>query len=144
MTEHPASMTNPARRYYIAMCILFLAVFSFPTPAGALPQLPLSIVERIAPVFDLPAAEYGGKRVGYQYTSIRLFSFSLFIIDSQLVLYDDDKTEDLSGPELEKIERTYGSMTGNIPLWLRYRNSFLLLVYICVFVFVLKRHFAED
>lgn len=121
-----------------------MSAIAFPTPATALPQLPISIVEQISPVFDLPDADHGGKHVGYQYTSIRLFSVSLFIFEGQLVLYDENTAEDLSGQELEKIEKMYGNMTRNVPLRLRYGNTVFFLAYICVFLFALKRHFAHE
>ena len=137
-------MANPTSRYYIVVFILIFSAIAFPAPATALPSMPISIVEQISPVFDFPDASHGEKHVGYQYTSIRLFSVPLFIFDGQLVLYDKDTSEDLSGPELEKIEKTYGIMSRNVPLWLRYQNTFCFLSYICIFIFVLKRHFAQD
>ena len=137
-------MSNPARRYFIVLYILFLTALAFPPAVSAQIKLPISITERVSPVFDLPDAVYGEKNVGYLYTSIRLFSISLFVFDGRLVIYDKNASMDLAGPELEKIETMYGNMFANVPLRLRYGNRVIFLVYILVFLFALKRQLAQE
>lgn len=128
----------------IYFIIILLSHLLFPATAAAQMKLPFSFKEEVSPVFDLPDSQFDGKDVGYQYTSFRLFSVPIYVLEGRLVLYDENSVVDLAGPELERLESAHGSMHSRVSLWLRFGNYFFLLLYIVVFVFIIKRHFDQE
>ncbi len=98
--------------------------------------------DEVSQIFDLPDDKFGKVNVGYFYSYVSVFFIPIVTWSGKLVLFEENKYQELVEEDLKELEATFGKMRPRVGWWVSYVN-FLWIILVPLLIFLGKRG-AED